>query len=119
VEDGADAREQVGVGQLDVVAAGGPGADLAGFVAVGVPEGGLFGGGVFEVGGEGRCRRDAGAPREECRVQISDFKGEAGGGIRNLMFQISKGEADSIYSDFKGDAEGIGNCRFKISNFKF
>ena len=34
---------------MDVVAAGGPVADLAEFVAVLEPEGDLFGGGVFEV----------------------------------------------------------------------
>jgi hypothetical protein len=28
-------------------------------------------------------------------------------------------DAVSIYSDFKEDAEGIGNCIFEISDFKF
>ena len=50
-QNSADGWKEICVGELDVVAAGGPVADFPQFFAVGEPEGHLFDGGVLEVGG--------------------------------------------------------------------
>src|SRR5262249_1066140 len=84
-----------------------PGTKQSRFVAVAEPVGDLFDGGLFEVVGEARGRRDVGAPRKKVAAGVR-HAGERGGRRRKEEGERRKDGNDALAADEVLDAGLLG-----------